>query len=111
MRTLALRGAEVVCQPSNLVLGFCQQAMLTRCLENAVFAVTANRFGIDRRPHGQIRFTGKSQIVAPGGELLHRAPAQREQLYIVEIDPRRARDKTITPLNDLLTDRRPEFYA
>jgi predicted amidohydrolase len=109
-RTLALRGAQVICQPSNLVLGFCQQTMLTRCLENAVFAITANRYGADRRPHGRLRFTGKSQIAAPGGELLHCGPSQREELYITEIDPALALDKHITPLNDLLADRRPEFY-
>lgn len=109
-RTLALRGAQVICHPSNLVLSFCQQTMLTRCLENGVFAITANRFGADRRPHGQLRFTGKSQIVAPGGELIHRGPSQREELYITEIDPALALDKHITPLNDLLADRRPEFY-
>ncbi len=109
-RTLTLRGAQLLCHPSNLVLGYCQQAMLTRCLENRVFAVTANRFGPDTRPHGTLRFTGRSQIVAPGGELLVRAPAQRRSLEILEIDPAAADDKAITPRNDLLADRRPEFY-
>ncbi|RME33737.1 MAG: acyltransferase [Gammaproteobacteria bacterium] len=111
-RTLTLRGAQVLCHPSNLVLsGYCQQAMLTRCLENRVYAVTANRFGADVRPHGTLRFTGRSQIVAPGGVLLVRAPAQRRRLEVVEIDPATADDKAITPRNDLLADRRPEFYA
>ena len=109
-RSLALQGADIVCQPSNLVLGFCQQAMLTRCLENRVYAITTNRYGADKRPHGELKFTGRSQIVAPGGDLLHRAPAQREELYIVGIDPKLARDKAITARNDLLADRRPEFY-
>jgi predicted amidohydrolase len=109
-RILALQGADIVCHPSNLVLGYCQQAMLTRCLENKVFAITTNRYGADRRPHGELRFTGQSQIVAPGGKLLNRAAAQREALYITEIDPVEARNKAITPLNDLLADRRPDYY-
>ncbi|MCK6621785.1 MAG: acyltransferase [Calditrichaceae bacterium] len=109
-RTLALAGADIICHPSNLVLSYCQQSMLARCTENAVFAVTANRFGADKRPHGELRFTGKSQVVAPKGKLLHRAYSQKEELYITEIDPGLARDKMMTPRNDLLQDRRPQFY-
>lgn len=110
-RSLALEGADLLAHPSNLVLPYCQAAMITRCLENGVFAVTANRFGADRRPHGSLRFTGRSQIVGPRGALLHRSPAQREEIHIRGIDPAEARDKRITPRNDLLGDRRPEFYA
>lgn len=111
MRTLALQGAQVICHPSNLVMGYCQDAMRTRCVENMVFAVTANRFGADKRPHGELKFTGRSQITAPKGILLHRAPPQREKLFIAEIDPETALNKNMTPLNDLQKDRRPEFYS
>lgn len=109
-RGLALQGAEILCHPSNLVLGYCQQAMLTRCLENKVFAVTANRYGADTRPHGTLRFTGRSQIVAPGGALLHRAASQRDELFVAAIDPGLAQNKRITALNDVLADRRPDYY-
>jgi predicted amidohydrolase len=110
VRSLALLGADIICHPSNLVLSFCQEAMITRCLENGIFAITANRFGTDDRPHGKLTFTGKSQIVAPKGKLLHRATSQRESLYIQEIDIRLTHDKKMTPYNHLLQDRRPEFY-
>lgn len=110
MRSLTLQGAEVIAHPSNLVLTFCQEAMITRCLENRVFAITTNRFGADKRPHGEVKFTGKSQIVAPGGELIQRAASQREALFITEIDPAQSHNKNITALNDLITDRRPEYY-
>jgi predicted amidohydrolase len=109
-RTLALDGAQVIAHPSNLVLDYCQRAMLTRCLENGVFAVTCNRFGEERRPHGRIRFTGRSQIVLPRGELLFRAAAQREVVHVETIDPSRAHDKMLTGANHLLRDRRPEMY-
>lgn len=109
-RTLTVLGADIICHPSNLVLSYCQQTMLSRCLENHVFAITANRFGKDIRPQGELRFTGKSQIVAPKGVLLHRAKSQQSELYIAEIDPAAAREKRITPLNDILQDRRPAFY-
>lgn len=109
-RSLAVLGADIICQPANLVLSYCQQTMLSRSLENNVFSITANRFGPDSRPHGDLKFTGKSQIVAPKGELLFRAPAQRSSLFITDINPALARNKLITPRNDLISDRRPEFY-
>jgi predicted amidohydrolase len=49
-RSLALAGATLICHPSNLVLPHCPDAMITRCLENRVFAVTANRVGAENRP-------------------------------------------------------------
>lgn len=110
-RVLALQGADLLCHPSNLVLTYCQQAMLTRCLENSVFAVTANRFGSDIRPRGTLTFTGQSQMAAPDGELVYRAKPGEEELYIAEIDVRKARDKWMTQRNELLEDRRPEYYS
>jgi len=110
-RTLAMQGAQIICQPSNLVLTFCQQTMLARCIENKVFAITANRYGVDKRPQGSLKFTGKSQIVAPGGKLLHRAASQRDALFITEINPLDADNKMITEHNHLFKDRRPEFYT
>ncbi len=110
MRSLTLQGAEVIAHPSNLVLTFCQEAMITRCLENRVFAITTNRFGADKRPHGEVKFTGNSQIVAPGGVLIKRAASQRESLLVTDIDPSQSHDKNITALNDLIEDRRPEYY-
>lgn len=111
-RVLALQSADLLCHPSNLVLShYCQQAMLTRCLENSVFAVTANRFGSDIRPRGTLTFTGQSQMVAPKGELVYRAKPDEEKLFIAEIDVRKARDKWMTQRNELLKDRRPEYYT
>jgi len=109
-RTLALQGADLICHPSNLVLPWCQQAMLTRCMENGVFAITANRIGADIRPRGTLNFTGQSQIAGPKGILIHQASTTEETLFITTIDLAPARDKKVTPLSDLLGDRRPEFY-
>ena len=44
-RTLALLGADIIAHPTNLVLPYCQNAMVIRCLENRVFAITATRIG------------------------------------------------------------------
>jgi len=110
-RVLALQGADLLCHPSNLVLMHCQQAMITRCLENSVFAVTANRFGSDIRPRGTLTFTGQSQIVTPEGELVYRAKPEEAELFIAEIEVKKARDKWMTQRNELLKDRRPEYYT
>ncbi len=110
-RTLALQGADIICHPSNLVLPNCPDSMPTRCLENRVFAVTANRIGVEARGgKPPLTFIGNSEVVAPNGQILQRAPRDQEEVAVVEIDPAVARKKQITPYNDLLADRRPEFY-
>lgn len=110
-RVLALNGADLICHPANLVLTHCQEAMRTRCLENSVFAVTSNRCGTEDRPHDTIRFTGQSQILAPDASMIVRSSADREELRVMEVDLATARDKRILERNDLIEDRRPEFYG
>lgn len=109
-RTLALKGADILCHSTNLVLPFCQDAMVTRCIENRVFAATSNRVGTESRAGSELTFTGRSQVVAPRGEILTRAEVEGEGVFVVEIDPMLARDKAITSTNDVLGDRRPGLY-
>ncbi len=112
-RSLALRGAELICHPANLVLPFCQDAMLTRSLENRVFTATANRAGADVRDTGaQLQFTGHSQVTDIGMRRLVAGPAEGEWTGVVDVRLAAARDKRIpnTP-NDVLADRRPSLYA
>ncbi|MDZ7271939.1 MAG: acyltransferase [candidate division KSB1 bacterium] len=109
-RTLALKGADVLCHPANLVLPYCQNAMTTRALENGVFAVTANRIGSEERDGQSLCFTGRSQIVDPRGRVLVAAGESEETVGIAEIAPEMARDKMFTARNHLLKDRRPEMY-
>ena len=109
-RALALAGAQIIAHPSNLVLPWCQQAMVTRCIENRVFAVTANRVGLEKRGEYDFRFTGGSQVTSCSGEILSSGSSDAPCLGFVEIDPHRADNKMINPYNDVLADRRPEFY-
>ena len=111
-RTLALKGADIIAHPSNLVLPHCPDSMVTRCLENHVFAVTCNRTGWEERG-GKKRLTyiGNSEIVSPKGEILQRAQSNQETLAVVEIDPLEARNKKLNPYNDLLAGRRPDLYS
>jgi len=111
-RSLALQGADIIAHPSNLVLTHCPQAMITRCLENRVFAITADRVGQEERVAGQsLKFIGQSQVVDPNGEILYRASIDGEEMQIVEIDIAIARDKRINPRNDIFLDRRDDLYT
>jgi predicted amidohydrolase len=111
MRCLNLAGAQLVCHPSNLVLPYCQEAMKTRCLENQIFAVTANRIGTESRVPGEtLTFTGASQITAPYGKVLARAEEISIGCQVVKIDPTDADSKNVNPYNNLVADRRPELY-
>ena len=109
-RTLAIRGSDILCHPANLVLSYCQRTMLSRCTENLVFSITANRTGIEDRSGSRLAFTGRSQVVAPGGEVLAAGGIDGSELTVVSIDPGTARDKMMTARNDVLADRRPDFY-
>lgn len=112
MRALALAGADIVCHPSNLVLPHAPNAMITRCLENRVFAITADRVGAEERGDKErLTFIGSSQIVSPQGEVLVRASTDREEVRVVEIDPKEARRKTINRYNHLFADRRADLYG
>ncbi|MFO7897379.1 MAG: nitrilase-related carbon-nitrogen hydrolase [Candidatus Cloacimonadales bacterium] len=109
-RTLALLGAQIIAHPANLVLPWCQQAMITRSLENRVFSITANRTGTESNGQRQQIFTGLSQILSPKGEIYCRLNETENKITTAEIDPNQANDKAVTEFNDAFGDRRPEFY-
>jgi len=108
-RTLALAGAELLCHPSNLVLPHCPTAMITRCLENRVYAITANRVGHEHRTDQALDFIGLSRVIGPRGEVLATCDEENPGVAQAEADPA-ATDKQVTPRNHLWEDRRPEFY-
>ena len=112
-RTLALRGAEVIAHPSNLVTpGWCQRAMPVRALENMVATATANRFGAEHRPpRPALQFTGASQICDPWGTEAARAPAEGQCVVRAEIDRSPIRLKRFPSGNEILRDRRPDLYG
>jgi predicted amidohydrolase len=105
-RMLALAGAQVVCQPSNLVLPYAQQAVPVHAMVNRVYAVMCNRTGAEK----DLEFTGQSIISDTHGKVLSRAPEDGETTSIVEIDVSEADDKHITPRNDVFGDRRTDVY-
>ena len=111
-RTLALMGADLIAHPSNLVLTHCPQAMITRCLENRVFAITADRVGAENRLEGEepLNFIGQSQVVDPNGNILIRASMTDEVVHVVQLDLNLARNKSLNSRNHIFNDRLIDHY-
>ncbi len=110
-RTLALKGAQLIAHPSNLVLPGCPDGMRTRCLENRIFALTANRVGVEERGGNSLAFIGQSQITSARGQIVHRSSDSQPEITVEEIEPGEADDKRLNERNHLLDDRRPEWYV
>jgi predicted amidohydrolase len=106
IRILSLKGAQIICHPSNIVLPYCQTSILGAAIQNKVFVVTANRVGCERG----MKFTGKSQIVSPEMKILVRSNKTKEEVKVVEIEPKNSDSKMITARNHVWHDRRIDLY-
>ncbi len=104
-RTLALKGAQIIAHPANLVLPYCQSVMPSRSIENRVFCITANRIGKERG----LEFTGQSVLTNPKGEYLLKVDKSKK-LKFHEINPEDSDNKYVTDRNNIFKDRRLKFY-
>jgi predicted amidohydrolase len=112
-RQMALKGARILLQPTNLPKGGEAHAdILTRAraCENRVYLVSCNRSGLE---NGN-RFIGRSQIVDINGDILAEM-GDDEGLLCATLDLKRAEDKDIIVVPNeyetyLFKDRRPELY-
>lgn len=123
-RSLAVRGAQVLLNSLNsFALDEAALHIPVRAAENRVFVVAANKVGPlvpdDLRPAVAARLqidpawldgAGESQIVAPDGTVLARAPRRGEAVVWADIEPARADDKRRPDGADLMADRRPALY-
>lgn len=110
-RTLALKGADLIAHPSNLVRKNCPRAMPIRALENHCFTATANRTGQESNGKETLTFIGKSTICQPDGQQIAQAGRTETTVLEVTIDPSAARDRQLTAHNHIFADRRPKAYA
>ncbi len=108
-RSLALAGAEIICHPSNLLLPWCQAAMVTRCQENMVVGVTSNRVGTENRTGTELIFSGRSQVMSRMGDRLAGLDKDEVGVAVAKVQIIE-KDKLFTASNDLWGDRRPEAY-
>ncbi len=114
-RCLGLLGADILALPTNWPEGAeSAPEFLTRARawENRFYVLAANRVGVER---GR-RFIGRSQIVAPSGEILCEAGPDEEAILYADLDLALARQKRIViePGEwelDVTGDRRPELYG
>jgi deaminated glutathione amidase len=124
-RALAVRKPQILLNSLNSFAH--DEASLhipVRAAENKVFVVAANKVGslvpeamraavaarlkIDP---GFLEGAGESQIVAPDGRVLAKAPMKGEAVVFADIDLREAENKLRPDGTDILFSRRPELYA
>ncbi len=106
-RILALRGADVVCFSTNwLDERGPAPVWITRSFENGVYAVCADRWGLERKT----QFTGGSCIINPDGSIQSWRDSGNGIVY-GDINLDKARNKKF-PFgdDDRLSGRRPEEY-
>lgn len=92
-RILALKGADIICNPTNVPVG--GEAAVdylgrARALENRVYVSSCNRTGIERNT----QFIGKSQVVDPSGNFITTTD-DREVILYADINLQLAQNKTI----------------
>jgi len=111
-RTLALKGAEVIFHPSNLVIPeYGQLTTRVRALENRVYWVLCNRTGSETGADGsQLDFTGESRIYAPNGAVLASFDPAEKGMKSAVIEEGKALDKQLNRYNNLFEDRVPGLY-
>lgn len=116
VRVLALKGAEVIVHPTNLVAGaaeaYADFLVRARACENHIYLVMADRVGEERG----FKFVGRSQIVSVTGRLLIEGSPDREEILYATVGPSKARNKRFVGIPgqleaDLWEDRRPELYG
>ncbi len=109
-RTLMKKGAHIIAHSSNLVMPWCQQAMITRSIENRVFIATANRVGKEINGDKELFFTGKSQLTNVDGSILFKLDDDEECVKLHTIDPLLSENKQINPWNNIKEDQKPDYY-
>ena len=108
-RVLALRGADVICFPTNWLLEKAPApAWITRAFENGVYLVAADRWGNERT----VEFSGGSAVIDPDGAIQSYRDTGNGIVYGY-IDIAKARDKKFAAneTGDKLLERRPNHYS
>jgi len=120
-RLTALQGADVLVYPTAIgwhpsekaEFGASQHAawetvQRSHAIANGIFVAAVNRVGHEGAPGGGLEFWGGSFVADPSGALLAKASHDREEILVVECDPRKSES---TRRNwPFLRDRRIDAY-
>ena len=124
-RLMAMRGAELLIYPT--AIGYessdtpeeqerQREAWTTvqrgHAVANGLHVITVNRVGHEPDPSGQtngIQFWGSSFVAGPQGELIYRAPTDREDCQVIDIDMKRS--EQVRRWWPFLRDRRIDRYS
>jgi N-carbamoylputrescine amidase len=114
-RTLAVKGAEILCVPSNApddwVPEHQRRGDLTMLNVHCIAAANANRIFVAAANRVGDGYLGRSCVVDVTGGVLALAAAPEEGLICAEVDLSRARrEKRLTDLSHSLEDRNPTVY-
>lgn len=107
---LGKKGADLIVCPSNLVTDLWHIVMPARAIENKTYLAVANRIGKESLGDDKLFFKGKSAIWDYNGKTLVKAKSTTEEIIIMEIEPKKTRNKSFNAYNDIFEDRRPEIY-
>ncbi|WP_159940819.1 MULTISPECIES: carbon-nitrogen hydrolase family protein [unclassified Nocardiopsis] len=106
VRAHALAGTELLVVPTALMLPFTEvpeRIVPVRALENQLHLAYVNRCDTE----GDLRYAGRSALIAPDGSELLRAGAE-EELLVGEVDPEAL--ARVRAEQSYLCDRRPDLY-
>lgn len=106
-RILALKGAEIIAHPANLVTLNARKVVPAQAIMNRVFVATTNRVGVD---NGLV-FNGNSSVCNPTGDIISHFNETETGTLLTDINPEEAKNKMITELNHVINDRHPEMYS
>jgi N-carbamoylputrescine amidase len=114
-RTLAVKGAQILCVPSNApddwVPEYQRRGNLTMLDVHCIAAANANRVFVAAANRVGDGYLGRSCVVDVTGGVLALAGAAEEGLMCAEVDLNRARrEKRLTHLSHSFEDRNPTVY-
>lgn len=116
-RALAIKGAQIVAIPSNIVTttGMLEAVLRVRAFENKVIVAFADRVGTERGDHENedvtLTFRGNSVVVNYNGELLASLDRTSEAVAVAAVDPAATVDKSFSKFNDIFGDRQESQYG
>jgi N-carbamoylputrescine amidase len=81
----------------------------SHAIANGVFVASVNRVGFEGSPESGLEFWGHSFVCDPFGQILAEASADKEEILLVECDPKRVEE--VRRNWPFLRDRRIDAYA